>query len=130
MYKRSIFFDSITSKEDSQTRQIVFAVVLLIVLLTGVSSFGQGVVVGPDCKFSKQTLSLPYAFYNESFGFSLGYVKGVVGYPQKQSTLLATVMAGTTGSAMDFLVERDIQMPQNGCFSRRVKNYSTNHSSS
>jgi hypothetical protein len=93
-------------------RQIVFAVVLLIVLLTGVSSFGQGVHVGPDGKFSKQTLSLPYAFYNDSFGFSLGYVKGIVGYPQKQSTLLATAMVGTTGSAMGFLVGRDIQMPR------------------
>ena len=92
-------------------RQIVFAVVLVIVLFTGISSFGAGVVVGPDGKFSKQELSLPYAFYNESFGFSAGYVKGVVGYPQKQSTLLATAMAGSTGSAMGFLVGRDIQMP-------------------
>ena len=93
-------------------RQFVFAVVLLIVLLTGLSSFGAGVVVGPDGKFSKQKLSLPFAFYNESFGLAAGYVNGVVGYPQKQSTLLATVMAGTTGSAMGFLVGRDIQMPR------------------
>ena len=92
-------------------KQIIFAVVLLIVLFTGLSSFGAGVVVDEEGKFSKQTLSLPYAFYNESFGFSAGYVYGVVGYPQKQSTLLATVMAGTTGSAMGFLVGRDIQMP-------------------
>jgi hypothetical protein len=92
-------------------KQIIFAVVLLIVLFTGLSSFGAGVVVDEEGKFSKQTLSLPYAFYNESFGFSAGYIYGVVGYPQKQSTLLATVMAGTTGSAMGFLVGRDIQMP-------------------
>jgi hypothetical protein len=81
-------------------------------LLTGVSSFGQGVRVGPDGEASKQTLSLPYAFYNENFGFAVGYVHGVVGYPQKQSTLLATVMAGSKGSAMGFLVGRDIQMPR------------------
>ena len=93
-------------------RQIVFAVFFLFVLLTGVSSFGQGVRVGPDGKASKQTLSLPYAFYNENFGFAVGYVYGVVGQPQKQSTLLATVMAGSKGSAMGFLVGRDIQMPR------------------
>ena len=92
-------------------KQIVFAGIFFFVLFTGFSSFGAGVVVDKEGKFSKQTLSLPYAFYNESFGLSAGYVYGVVGYPQKQSTLLATVMAGTTGSAMGFLVGRDIQMP-------------------
>ncbi len=72
-------------------RQIAFAVFFLFVLwLTSVSSFGQGVRVGPDGEVSKQTLSLPYAFYNENFGFAAGYVYGVVGKPQKQSTLLAT----------------------------------------
>jgi len=94
-------------------RQIAFAVFFLFVLwLTGVSSFGQGVRVGPDGEVSQQTLSLPYAFYNENFGFAVGYVYGVVGQPQKQSTLLATVMAGSKGSAMGFLVGRDIQMPR------------------
>ena len=41
-----------------------------------------------------------------------GYVYGVVGRPQKQATLLATVMAGSKGSAMGFLVGRDLQMPR------------------
>jgi len=72
---------------------------LLFFLLHSVSAFGQGVRVGPDGEFSEQTLSLPYAFYNESFGFAAGYVYGVVGRPQKQATLLATVMAGSKGSA-------------------------------
>ena len=93
-------------------RQIAFAVFFLFVLLTGVSSFGQGVRVGSDGEVSQQTLSLPYAFYNENFGFAAGYVYGVVGQPQRQSTLLATVMAGSKGSAMGFLVGRDIQMPR------------------
>jgi hypothetical protein len=93
-------------------RQIAFAVFFLFVLLTGVSSFGQGVRVGPDGEVSQQTLSLPYAFYNENFGFAAGYVYGVVGQPQKQSTLLATIMAGSKGSAMGFLVGRDLQMPR------------------
>ncbi len=93
-------------------RQIAFGVFFLFVLLTGASSFGQGVRVGPDGEVSRQTLSLPYAFYNESFGSAVAYVYAVVGYPQKQSTLLATAMAGTNGSAMGFLVGRDIQMPR------------------
>lgn len=93
-------------------RQIAFAIFFLFVLLTGVSSFGQAIRVGPDGEFSEQTLSLPYAFYNESFGFVVGYVYGVVGRPQKQATLLATVMAGSKGSALAFLVGRDLQMPR------------------
>jgi hypothetical protein len=52
-------------------RQIVFVVFFLLVLLTGMSSFGQGVRVGPDGKVSEQTLSLPYAFANESFGYEV-----------------------------------------------------------
>ena len=93
-------------------RQIAFAIFFLFVLLTGVSSFGQAIRVGPDDEFSEQTLSLPYAFYNESIGFAVGYVYGVVGRPQKQATLLATAMAGTKGSALGFLVGRDLQMPR------------------
>ena len=63
-------------------------------------------------KSPNRTLSLPFAFYNENFGFAAGYVHGVVGYPQKQASLLATVMAGSKGSVMGFLVGRDIQMPR------------------
>ena len=93
-------------------KHFAFGIFLLFFLLHSVSAFGQGVRVGPDGEFSEQTLSLPYAFYNESFGFAVGYVYGLVGRPQKQATLLATVMAGTKGSAMGFLVGRDLQMPR------------------
>ena len=93
-------------------KQIAFGIFLLFFLLCSVSSFGQSIRVGPNGEFSAQTLSLPYAFYNESFGFATGYVYGVVGRPQKQATLLATAMAGTKGSVMGFLVGRDLQMPR------------------
>ena len=93
-------------------KQIVLVVFLLLVLLTDVPSFGQSIRVGPDGEFSEQTLSVPYAFFNDSFGFAVAYAYGVVGRPQKQSTLLATVMAGTKGSALGFLVGRDLQMPR------------------
>jgi hypothetical protein len=42
----------------------------------------QGIRVGPEGEFSQQTLSLPFAFYNENFGFAAGYVYGKVGSPQ------------------------------------------------
>jgi hypothetical protein len=93
-------------------KQTAFGITLVVILLTAGSSFGQGIRVGPNGEFSEQTLSLPYAFFNESFGFAVGYVYGVVGRPQKQATLLATAMAGTKGSAMGFLVGRDLQMPR------------------
>jgi hypothetical protein len=80
--------------------------------LSAISAFGQGVRVDPDNRVVEDTLSLPYAFYNESFGFAVGYVYGLVGRPQKQATLLATAIAGTKGSAMGFLVGRDLQMPR------------------
>jgi hypothetical protein len=41
----------------------------------------------------------------------MGYVYGVVGRPKKQATLLAAAIAGSNGSAMGFLVGRDLQMP-------------------
>jgi hypothetical protein len=86
--------------------------VMCLLLVCAQQALGQAIRVGPDGEATKQTLSLPYAFYNESFGFAVGYVYGIVGSPQKQTTLLATAMAGTKGSAMGFLVGRDIQMPR------------------
>jgi hypothetical protein len=85
--------------------------ILAVMLLTASSLWGQGLRIGPDGEVVESTLSLPYAFYNETFGFAAGYVYGLVGIPQKQSTLLATAIAGTEGSAMGFLAGRDLQMP-------------------
>ena len=86
-------------------------ILAILVLSAGRTAYTQGVRVGPDGEFSQQTLSLPYAFYNESFGFAGGYVYGKVGSPQKQATILATAVVGTKGG-MGFLVGRDIQMPR------------------
>ena len=93
-------------------KQKLYFLLIPLLMLTLSSAYGQGIRVGPNDEFSAQTLSLPYAFYNDSFGFAVGYVHGVVGRPQKQATLLATAMAGTKGSAMGFLVGRDLQMPR------------------
>jgi hypothetical protein len=74
-------------------------------------AFGQSIMVGPDGKFEKNVLNLPYAFYNESFGFAAAYVYAVTGYPQKQAALISSVMAGSKGSGLGFLMGRDLQMP-------------------
>jgi hypothetical protein len=68
-------------------------------------------MVGPDGKFEKNVLNLPFAFYNESFGFAAAYVYAVTGYPQKQAALISSAMVGSKGSGMGFLMGRDLQMP-------------------
>ena len=84
---------------------------LICLLLTPRLSVGQDIFVGPDGKFEEQTLSVPYAFYNESFGAAVAYAYGKVGYPQKQSAILGTVMAGSKGSIMGFLIGRNLRLP-------------------
>ena len=84
---------------------------LVLLLSAGATAYGQSIYVGPDKTFKPKTLSILYGFYNEHFGAAVGYVYGVVGYPQKQSALLGTVMAGTEGSAMGFLMGRNIRTP-------------------
>ena len=84
---------------------------LLLLLFPCPLVLAQGVYVGPDGKSAKQTLSLPYGFYNEKFGLAAAYVYGVTGYPQEQSLLLATAMVGTRTAAMGFLLGRDLRPP-------------------
>jgi hypothetical protein len=85
--------------------------ILLLVLLRCQLAFGQSIMVGPDEKFEKSVLNLPFAFYNEDFGFAAAYAYAVIGYPQKQSALISTAMVGHKGSGMGFLMGRDLQMP-------------------
>jgi len=89
--------------------------VLLLLTITVVNANAVGIIVGPDGKATTHHLNLPFAFYNETFGAAAGYVYGVSGWPQPQSTLLSTTIAGSTGSAMSFLIGKDLQIP----FTRR-----------
>jgi len=99
-------------RPDLKLKRVFLLCAMAVLVSAGASpAFGQGIRVGPDGQVVESTLSLPYAFYNENFGFAAGYVYGVVGQPQKQVTLLATAIAGTKGSAMGFLAGRDLQMP-------------------
>jgi len=61
-------------------------------------------------------ISLPYGFYSEYFGLAAGYVYGRLGFPQPQSSLLGTVIAGSNGSAMAFGMAKDLKTP----FSERL----------
>ena len=92
-------------------RQVVQGFFFFLVLIYCNLAYGQSITVGPDGKFEEQVISVPYAFYNESFGFAGAYAYAVNGWPQKQSALIATAMVGTQGSAMGFLMGRDLQMP-------------------
>jgi len=85
--------------------------ILLFVFLPCHLAFGQSIMVGPDGKFEKNVLNLPFAFYNENFGFAGAYVYAVTGYPQKQAALISSAMVGSKGSGMGFLMGRDLQMP-------------------
>jgi hypothetical protein len=58
-----------------------------------------------------ETLAIPFPFYNESFGFGVGYVYGRSGWPEPQSRLLGTVMGGTAGSAMLLIAGQDLRTP-------------------
>jgi len=94
----------------SLTKRIWISSFILLSIAV-VNANAASVTVGPDGKPRSTKLNLPFAFYNESFGAAAGYVYGVSGWPQPQSTLLTTTVAGTTGSAMTFLVGKDLQVP-------------------
>ena len=84
---------------------------LILLVVTVMNAHAVGVTVGPDGKEKAGRLQLPFAFYNESFGAAVGYVYGQGGWPQKQSTVLSTTIAGSTGSAMSFFIGKDLQIP-------------------
>ena len=91
--------------------QVVQGIIFVLILACFNLAYAQSITVGPDGKFKKEIISVPYAFYNRSFGVAGAYAYAVTGWPQKQSALIATAMAGTKGSAMGFLMARDYQMP-------------------
>ena len=92
-------------------RRVVQGFFSFLILMCCHLAYGQSITVGPDGKFEKQVISVPYAFYNESFGVAGAYAYAVNGWPQKQSALIATAMVGTQGSAMGFIMGRDLQIP-------------------
>lgn len=64
-----------------------------------------------DPSSDPSVLSIPYGFYNEIFGVAGAYVYAKNNYPQPDSMLLGTVMAGTKGSVLGFLMGRNLPVP-------------------
>ena len=102
---------SMTKGGDMSLAKSICISLLILLVITVVNANAVGVVVGPDGKHKASVIQVPFAFYNQSFGAAAGYVWGVGGWPQKQSHLLSTTVAGSTGSAMTFLVGKDLQIP-------------------
>ncbi len=74
-------------------------------------AYAQTIMVGPDKKTAVKELAVPYAFYNSSFGAAAGFVYGATGWPQKQATLLATVIGGSSSAFAFYMISRDFQIP-------------------
>ena len=64
----------------------------------------------PSLRGADRVISLPYGFWNESFGVAAAYVYAVNGYPQPQSALLGTVIAGTEGAGMALLMGQNLRL--------------------
>ena len=87
-------------------RQVVVTAALAL------AAFGPALgdeVMEPSLRDENRVLSVPYGFYNDNFGFAVAYAYAINGYPQPQAGLLATVMAGTEGSAMGMLMGQNIR---------------------
>ncbi|MBW1694770.1 MAG: hypothetical protein JRJ41_11595, partial [Deltaproteobacteria bacterium] len=97
-------------------KRTILGLLVLFMLFAGTTVFGKNVYVGPDKKSDPTTLSVPYGFYNEHFGASVGYAYARIRYPEKQSALISTVMVGSKGSALGFFMGKDLRLP----FSERL----------
>ena len=97
-------------------KRTISGLLVLFILSAGTTVFGKNVYVGPDKKFEPKTLSVPYGFYNENFGVAVGYAYARIRYPEKQSALISTVMAGSKGSVLGFFMGKDLRLP----FSERL----------
>jgi hypothetical protein len=77
-------------------------------------AFGQSIFVAKgkeNAPHEPMVLKLPYAFYNENFGGAVAGVYGANGWPQKQSTFLATVIGGTNSAVAGYFLGQNFQMP-------------------
>ncbi len=65
-----------------------------------------------DATRPPNVLSVPFAFHNENFGAAVGYAYGAVGYPERQSALIGSAVAGSQGSGMGFILGQDLRLPK------------------
>jgi hypothetical protein len=93
-----------------RTLGIIRSLLALMLAAAGVSHCNSASAEEPS-DYANLKLSLPYGFFSESFGLAGGWVEGRVGYPQPQASVLGTVMAGSSGSVLGFVMARDLQFP-------------------
>jgi hypothetical protein len=84
-------------------------VILACAALNGAQA--QSVRVGPDMKSERNTLAVPYPFYNDSFGVAAGYVYAKTGNRDKPHDFITTGAVGSKGSAMVFFAGRNYRLP-------------------
>jgi hypothetical protein len=89
----------------------VFFLGLLFALSFAANAQGQDPPDDRGKAFEPKKLQIPYAFYNEDFGWSAGYVYGLMGWPQRNATTLATLIGGTNDTLSVYLFARNIQTP-------------------
>jgi hypothetical protein len=65
----------------------------------------------PQDAEQRKDISVPFAFYNELFGFAGGYSWARDGFLQPQANLVLSGMAGTSGSGMLYLKSRNLLVP-------------------
>ena len=65
---------------------------------------------GDSAMAGNSNLSLPFGFWNKSFGLAGGYVYAINAFPQPQASVLGSLMVGTEGSAMGLFMGRDIRV--------------------
>ncbi len=94
------------------TRSIVAKTCVVLVALLALPENGKAQDEAVEATKPPDALNVFFPFYNDSFGAAVGYAYGVVGYPERQSALIGSAMAGSQGSGMGFLVGRDLRLPK------------------
>jgi hypothetical protein len=75
------------------------ACALIINILAAGSLHAQEILISEGAASpERQTLQVPFVFYDESMGFSVGVTLGARGYPQPQATLRSTLVGSSSGS--------------------------------
>jgi outer membrane protein assembly factor BamA len=62
-------------------------------------------------EFEVKKLVVPYAFYNDRFGFALAGAYVLSGWPQEQQASVGTAFIGSNGSRAIYLLGRDFKLP-------------------
>lgn len=92
-------------------KRILFTVLAILAYAVPLLAYAaEEKVTPPSDAQSENVISVPYGFYNSSYGAALAWAYSIVGYPEPQSRFTATAIAGSTGSAMLFLIGNDIRM--------------------